>query len=152
MKLSKGQKIGLIAIGIVGVQTFVIWTSYSFGNNDGFRAARLGYMKQPTESGVITVDEKGKVTFETIPSESRYNSSGPWNSKENREWVENQHYKMGNTQFGKWVALRVASANCSAMKTPNRWYCKYRELGKNQNEYQIIEVNPKNGDWQGFPQ
>jgi hypothetical protein len=152
MELKKGYKIGLVIIGLLGLQSFVIWVSYNYGNNDGFREARIGYMKQPTSDGTITVGEKGKVTFTPAPTEPVYDSSGPWNSKSNREYVEHQHFNMGNTQYGKWVPTRVASATCSPMKSPNRWYCKYRELGESFNRYQIIEVNPKSGDWQGIPQ
>ena len=63
MKLANGQKIALVSIGFVLLQSAVAWGSYTFGSNDGFRAARVGYMKAPTENGTITLNEKGEVKF-----------------------------------------------------------------------------------------
>ncbi len=151
MKLNKTQKIVLASVGALALQFGALRTTYSFGHTDGFNEARVGYMKTPTSNGTLTVDNNGKPKFTPFPTEPHFDPTVAWNSKGNRDFVEDQiKNNMGSTQFGAWVKTRVASATCSPTKTPNLWHCSYRELGKDSNNVGNVEVNPKTGDWQAI--
>ena len=151
MKLEKGQKIALATIGVVAVQSAVIWASYTYGSSDGFREGRSGYMKTPTTNGTITVDaNKGTAVFTPSPSRPYYDGRGPWNSKNNRLFLEDElKNNMATMEFGQKVSQQVASAKCSPTAVAHRWFCTYRLLADSNNRSGIYEVNPKTGVWRG---
>ena len=151
MNLTQGTKTTLTAIGLIAAQSVVVWASYTFGKNDGFQEARIGYMKTPSTNGTITVDaNKGKAVFTPSPSEPYYDSIGAWNSKNNRLFLEDElKNNMSVVEYGQQVKQQVASAKCSPTATAHRWYCSYRLLADSSNRSGIYEVNPETGAWRG---
>ena len=153
MKLQKPQKVALATIGVLAIQSAVIWLSYSFGSNDGFIEGRSGYMKTPTTSGTIKINSKGEPEFKPFPSVPYFDRASSWYSKENQSYIEHQiGTNMGNTQFGQWVKTRVKDVKCTPTRTANSWSCSYRLLADSSKKTGIYNVNPTTGEWAGQSQ
>lgn len=151
MNLTKSTKKTLTVIGLIAAQSVLVWATYTFGKNDGFQEGRSGYMKTPSTNGTITVDvNKGTAVFTPSPSGPYYDGIGPWNSKNNRLFLENElKNNMAVTEYGQKVSQQVASAKCSPTAVAHRWYCSYRLLADTSNRSGIYEVNPETGAWRG---
>jgi hypothetical protein len=148
MKLGNGPKIALISIGLIAVQSAVIWMSYTYGNNDGVMKGRIGYMKTPITSGTITINDKLQPEFKPFGNAPYFDKTGPWNSERNRNFFEHQiKTQMGTYQFGKWVRTSVASVKCTPTQTKNVWSCPFRVLSDPYVRQNNVEVNPETGEW-----
>jgi hypothetical protein len=155
MKFQVNKKAAVIAtaIGTLLVSNVATYkTAYSGGYRTSITESRVGYMPIPEASGAIIVSEvngKPHHYFEPYPAQPTFSTRTPWNSKENREYLEYSiKNNMERTLFnGTKVKVQVASAACASQTTANFWDCTYRELGQNGNQNMRVEVNPQTGDW-----
>ena len=149
-KLQINKKAALIAtaIGTLLVSNFATYkNAYSGGYRTSIVESRVGYMEVPAVSGALVVAEvNGKKThyFEPYPTTPTYNNRKPWNSEENRKWLE---WSIQNNAKVDDKPVSYVNVGCAPQTSANFWTCTMRKLGNSYNETWRVEVNPKNGTW-----